>query len=129
MFILTSVLAKIARVGIEKVFESYVSTTHRWAGRNPFLNKSLLGGDPPNGYPHRGLWVEDVAFDDNVVVDEASKTSTENDATNIEYENDEGGKQPPALDDYHDVQRQVMEVLDRDDTLHAETEVVEEWVD
>lgn len=36
-------------------------------GRDPFLTKSIIGGDPLDGYPPRGIWVEDIAYDDDVI--------------------------------------------------------------
>lgn len=38
-------------------------------GRGPFMQKPLLGGEPPEGYLEGGMWVEDVARDDNIVGD------------------------------------------------------------
>jgi hypothetical protein len=40
---------------------------HTSVGRDPFLTKSIIGGDPPEGYPPEGIWVEDMSFDDDVV--------------------------------------------------------------
>ena len=40
---------------------------HAAVGRDLFLQKSLVGGDQPEGYPPHGLWFQDVACDDNVV--------------------------------------------------------------
>jgi len=42
---------------------------HAAVGRDPFLMNSMIGGDPPKGYPLCGLWVEDVAYDNDVVED------------------------------------------------------------
>jgi len=56
-------------------------------GRDPFLTKSLLGGDPLNGYPPDGMWVEDVAYDDDVI----ENMDTSNGAHfNIHVEDDVG---------------------------------------
>ena len=40
---------------------------HRSVGRDPFLTKSIIGGDPAGGYPPSGIWVEDMPFDDDIV--------------------------------------------------------------
>ncbi len=29
----------------------------------------MVGGDPTNGYPEDGVWVDDIAYDDDVVED------------------------------------------------------------
>lgn len=42
---------------------------HASVGRDPFLTKSIIGGDPPDGYPADGIWVEDIAYDNDVVDD------------------------------------------------------------
>ena len=42
---------------------------HAAVGRDPFLQKVLLGGDPLEGYPLCGMCVEDVACDNDVVED------------------------------------------------------------
>ena len=65
---------------------------HAAVGRDPFLHKSLLGGDPPEGYPPGGMWVEDVHFDDDVVEDIPMDTSRQHvDADNAGF----GEQQPP----------------------------------
>ena len=38
---------------------------HTLVGRDRFLTKSVIGGDPLEGYPPRGIWVEDMPFDDD----------------------------------------------------------------
>ena len=40
---------------------------HAAVGRDPMLLKSILGGDPLEGYPSTGIWVEDVCCDNDVV--------------------------------------------------------------
>jgi hypothetical protein len=40
---------------------------HTSVGRDPFLTKSIIGGDPVGGYPACGIWVDDVAYDDDIV--------------------------------------------------------------
>jgi len=74
------------------------------------------------------MWVEDVAFDDDVVDD-----------TNIDAQDDiisDGGLEDEPigdvgvlehlLDEFHKVQRQVFEALGRGDALHEETEASKE---
>ena len=46
-------------------------------GRDPFLNKSLIGGDPIEGYPVHGIWVEDEALDRGDALHEESKVGRE----------------------------------------------------
>ena len=40
---------------------------HATVGRDDFLTKSMIGGDPPEGYPRIGIWMEDFSYDDDVV--------------------------------------------------------------
>jgi len=79
----------------------------------------MIGGDPPNGYPPRGLWVEDVAYDDDVVEDYNNEAEDMQervpDSATVPGVEDEGVS-APALE----VQRQVMEAFDRGDALHLE---------
>ena len=101
---------------------------HVAVGRDPFLTKSLLGGDPLNGYPPNGLWVEDVAYDDDIIdvhadIEEDTAVIEDNvrEAESLDADDvalSEEGDSP--IDGAHDVQRQVLEALDRGDTLHAE---------
>ena len=44
-----------------------VKEHHTSVGRDPFLTKSIIGGDPPDRYPPDGIWVEDMSFDDDIV--------------------------------------------------------------
>ena len=93
-------------------------------GRDPYLSKSMIGGDPPDGYPEDGIWVEDIAYDDDVVEDAPGNDGADVPADVAE---DVPGRGPvPAdatpLDEYHDVQRQVMDALDRGDALHRDAE-------
>lgn len=93
-------------------------------GRDPYLSKSMIGGDPPDGYPEDGIWVEDIAYDDDVVEDAPGNDGVDVPADVAE---DVPGRGPvPAdatpLDEYHDVQRQVMDALDRGDALHRDAE-------
>jgi hypothetical protein len=39
---------------------------HAAVGPDPFLIKSMIGGDPLEGYPPHGVWVEDVAYDNDI---------------------------------------------------------------
>jgi len=68
--------------------------------------KSMIGGDPIARYPVNSIWVEDVAYDNDIV---RSSTSDTEDAQqhvpassdgNAAASKEEG--QPP-LDEYHDV--------------------------
>jgi hypothetical protein len=105
---------------------------HAAVGRDPFLKTSLIGGDPLEGYPASGIWVEDVAYDDDVVVQDVSDDDI-NIAdivadVNTDNRSSEPGEDPefPPLDEFHEVQRQVMEALDRGDALHEEVDASEE---
>ena len=40
---------------------------HTSVGRDPFLTKSIIGGDPVGGYPACGIWVDGMAYDDDIV--------------------------------------------------------------
>jgi hypothetical protein len=91
---------------------------HAAVGRDPFLKKSLLGGDPLEGYPPLGIWVEDVACDNDAVEDTLQNGAGQHvEADNVLGSEDNG---PPLLDEFHEVERQVLEVLDRGDALHEE---------
>jgi hypothetical protein len=72
---------------------------HAAVGRDPFLHKSLLGGDPPEGYPPAGMWVEDVCCDNDVVEDILADTLPEH------VDADGGGHPPPLLDKFHELER------------------------
>ena len=79
-----------------------------------------------------GIWIEDVAFDDDIVVYHVldDGVNTNDIAANINTEN--GSSQPPKdppfppLDEFHEVHRQVMEALDRGDALHEEAKATHE---
>lgn len=45
---------------------------HATIGRDPFLTKFMIGGDIPQGLPASRLWLEDVIYDDDDVVERAS---------------------------------------------------------
>jgi hypothetical protein len=89
---------------------------HAAVGRDPFLQKSLLGGDPLEGYPPGGIWVEDVRCDGDVVENISPDTLPEH------VDADGDGHLPPLLDEFHEVERQVLEALGRADALHEEAE-------
>lgn len=94
-------------------------------GRDPFLNKSMIGGDPLDGYPSNGLWVEDIAYDNDIVVTETVNEHGLMEANNpiLEAVNeDANGGTNPVLDEYHEVHRQVLEAFDRSDALHDEVQ-------
>ena len=87
---------------------------HTLVGRDPFLTKSIIGGDPAGGYPASGIWVEDMAFDDDIV---DANTNIQGNVDVNENVGDVQGDGPRyntdmPLDQYHDVHRQVMEALD-----------------
>ena len=68
----------------------YLHYDNAAVGRDPFLHKSLLGGDPPEGYPAAGMWVKDVCCDNDVVEDIPSDTVHQHADT------DDGGQHPPC---------------------------------
>ena len=95
---------------------------HSQAGRDPFFKSSLLGGDPLEGYPAGGMWVEDVAYDDDVVADVPEDINFNTVDISAEGGNDAARNEDidPPLDEYHEVQQQVMEAFSRGDALHEE---------
>ena len=99
---------------------------HSSVGRDPFLTKSIIGGDPLDGYPPRGIWVEDIAYDDDVVhIDPLSVVDNDAGTLRNDITEDTGaeptGDSESILDQFHDVQRQVLEALGRCDYLHTES--------
>lgn len=103
---------------------SVIREHHAAVGRDPFLTKSMIGGDPPNGFPADGIWVEDIAYDNDVVhdgptvlADDVLPDVVENVPEHFNV-NTDGNE----LDEFHDVQRQVMDALDRGDALHRDAE-------
>ena len=83
----------------------------------------MIGGDPPDGYPPHGIWVEDIPYDNDDVVD-VDSGDVNNDGVSdflLDVEGDEpcvGAEM--LLDKYHNVQRQVLEGLEQGDSLHRE---------
>lgn len=79
---------------------------HVAVGRDPFLTKSMIGGDPLDGYPPHGVWVEDVAYDNDAV--DADFTNV--DAVHQDLHVDDTNLDEPTantndpLDEYHEVQ-------------------------
>ena len=95
---------------------------HRRVGQDPFLNRSLLEGDPLQGYPVEGIWIEDVAFDDDVIelVQDDNNVDIHPMQEDRKKSDEDNTDVPPHLDEYHEVHRQVMEALARGDALHKE---------
>jgi hypothetical protein len=83
----------------------------------------MVGGDPPNGYPDEGVWVDDIAYDDDVVEDTPNTADdvVADVVSNVTQRNHVTEDATP-LDANHDIQRQVMEALDRGDALHRDAD-------
>ena len=83
----------------------------------------MIGGDPPDGYPPHGIWIEDIPYvnDDVVNVDlgDVSNDGVLDFLPHVQGDEPCGGAEM-SLDEYHDVQRQVLEALERGDSLHRE---------
>jgi hypothetical protein len=62
------------------------------------------------------MWVEDVCCDNDIVEDIPTDTLPEH------VDADSGGHAPPLLDEFHEVERQVLEALGRANALHEEAE-------
>ena len=79
--------------------------------------------DPPNGYPHHSIWVEDIPYDNNDIVDvdlgDVSNDNVPDFLPHVQGNEPCGGAETP-LNEYHDVQRQVLEALEQGDSLHRE---------
>jgi len=92
-------------------------------GRDPALSKYMIGGNPPDGYPPRGLWVEDVVYDIDVVVEELvdvhAGSASVDDEADVDVIDDDSPCETP-LDEFHEVQRQVIEDFDCSNALHRE---------
>ena len=110
-----------------------IRTHHTSVGRDPFLTRSMIGGDPVDGYPPNGVWVEDIAFDNDVIdvdpdpvsndvvgnaVGDAERNDVVGNAVGDAEREDLDDGAGTSLDEHHDVQRQVMEAFDRGDALH-----------
>ena len=92
---------------------------HTVVGRHPFLTKSIIGGDPPEGYPPGGILVDDMLFDDDIVDANPDVQGNGEVRENVQSSDPLGSVERP-LDQYHDVHMQVMEALDSGDALHRE---------
>ena len=91
--------------------------------REPFLRTSMIGGDPSDHYPPHDIWVEDIPYDNDNIVN-VDPRNVSNDGVpdflpHVQGDEPYGGAETP-LDEYHDVQRQVLEALERGDSLHRE---------
>jgi hypothetical protein len=104
--------------GIRKTI-NVIREHHTSVGQDPFLTKSIIGGDPLEGYPPQGMWVEDIPFDDDIVEPNIDVQGNADDGVPFKNSDPDGIADVP-LDQFHDVHRQVMEALDRGDALHRE---------
>jgi hypothetical protein len=112
------------RVAYERGYDSYLSPcrschggrryslqtikTHlRVNGRDEMLNFSMLGGDPPQGYPREGIHVhgQDKVIEDRNVFDDGVP----------------GNEYAEQLDPFHDVQRNLFDAFDVGDRIREET--------
>jgi hypothetical protein len=75
--------------------------------RDPFLMHSMVGGDPADGYPARGIWVQDGG---DVVL-----------AMNVFDDAEMGTEYGDHLDPYHDIQQQLFDTFDLGDRLREDT--------
>jgi hypothetical protein len=109
---------------------------HSEVGRDDFLTKSMIGGDPADGYPPNGIWVEDLAYDDDVIDAEADiqhvevPVDHEDGVQDVVLDNGRDAEEDPeaTLDAQHNVQRQLLEALDRGDAIHTEAMAAENVV-
>jgi hypothetical protein len=76
-------------------------------GRDPFLMHSMVGGDPPDGYPSGGIWVHDGREYDM--------------ETNVFDDADIGTEYRDHLDPFHDIQQQLFDTFDLGDRLRENT--------
>jgi hypothetical protein len=76
-------------------------------GRDEDLMFSMLGGDPPGGFPVEGIWLNDNGDLD--------------DEENVFYDAESGSLYSEELDTYHDVQQQVRDAFGEGDQLHDAT--------
>jgi len=68
----------------------------------------MIGGDPPSGYRMHRIWVEDVAYDNDLVEEWRiyEPEDWDNVTDNINMPKDDcGTKNCPTLDELHEVQR------------------------
>jgi len=80
--------------------------------RDPFLMHSMLGGDPVEGYPAQGIWVNaegEIVAAENVFDDELDRT---------EYSQ--------HLDPYHDIQQQLFDALSEGDDMRESMSYIQE---
>jgi hypothetical protein len=76
-------------------------------GRDEHLTFSILGGDPPGGFPLDGIWVDDNRyFDDN---------------ENVFDDAESGSLYSEEMDPYHDVQKHVRDAFGEGDRLREVT--------
>ena len=85
----------------------HIIRTHlQFVGRDPFLRTSMIGGDPPHGYPPHGIWVEDIPYNNDDVVDvdlgDVSNDGVQDSLPHVQSDEPCGGAETP-LDEYHDV--------------------------
>lgn len=97
---------------------------HVEVGRDTILTKSMIRGIHPKVFLFLlGIWVEDVAYDNDDIIDaeevDVQQHPPDNGVPGIAatttYVDD-----TPSLDEYHDVHRQVMEAFDSGNALHRE---------
>lgn len=81
--------------------------------RDPFLYQSMLGGDPPSGYPVEGAWFADKDGDDSM------------DPEGIEAVSDHSDGEAIPLDQQHDVHQQFLDALEHADGMHEDVEIEE----
>ena len=78
---------------------------HTLVGRDPSLTKSIIGGDPSEGYPPRRIRVEDMSFDDDIVDDNPDVVGNDvvgNNVADVQRKDPFGNADTP-LDQYNDV--------------------------
>lgn len=108
--------------GRQKIID-IIRRHHAAVGRDPFLLKSMIGGDPLGGYLASNVWIPNVAYDDDVVVEHHAQ---EQEVLDLLPDAPDIWKLPiqneadAPLNEHHVVQRQVMEALDCGNALHRE---------
>jgi len=75
-------------------------------GRNPFLNKSLIGRDPIEGYLIGGIWIEVVVYDNDIIANAPANNGGDIASIPTQDANIEPleGNRILLLDKYHEVQ-------------------------